>query len=103
MDIVRPKVAWESMVVIYDPESGQVLHRHEVVSTEGAKHPDEKTIESDAWDELERSRPDLRERAGELRGRLAILHADPKTIKPGRIYRVDTRARTLVEHERQRP
>ncbi|HEX2296875.1 MAG TPA: hypothetical protein VHN37_16400, partial [Actinomycetota bacterium] len=61
MGIVRPEVEHESMVVIYDPESGRVLHRHEVVSMKGARHPDDETIESDAYDELEKARPDLRD------------------------------------------
>lgn len=105
MNIVRPEIERESMVVIYDPESGRVLHRHEVVSTKGARHPDDETIESDAFDEFERSRPDLRERiqgAGGVRGRFAALHADPKAMKPHAAYRVDTRTRSLVEQERPR-
>ena len=95
------EVEHQSLVVIYDPDTGDVVHRHEVVSVKGAQHPDDRTIESDAWDELDRGQPTLARRLGGpasgLRERLAILHADPTKLDPDKSYRVDTKKRALVE------
>jgi hypothetical protein len=100
MDVVRPKIEHEGMVVIYDPDTGRIVHRHEVVTMEGGEHPDDDTIAAHAWDELDRNRPDLRKLLGKgasnPRDRLAILHADPASIKPSTVYRVDVTARKLV-------
>ena len=100
MSDVRLEVDQRSTVVIYDERTGQIVHRHEVVTMRGGSHPDERTIEADAREELERSRG---ESSGRLSGRpeasqrLAALHVDPARVKPDATYRVDVRKRTLVE------
>ena len=100
MSVVRLEVDRRSTVVIYDERTGRIVHRHEVVTMRGGSHPDERTIEADAREELERSRA---ESSGQLSvrpessQRLAALHVDPARVKPGVTYRVDVQKRALVE------
>jgi hypothetical protein len=99
MDIVRPRITHEDMVVIYDARSGRIVHRHEVVTFEGGAHPDDDAMEADAWDELEQSQPELKRqlKGAALRERFAVVRAKPDTFKPNTMYRVDPTSRRLVE------
>lgn len=98
-EIVIPEVEKESMVVLYEPRTGRIVHRHEVVSARGAVHPDERTQEEDAREQLRLARPDLR---AEHQADVRALHVEPARWQPDRLYRVDPEKRALVE-EPERP
>ena len=83
------EVERESLVVIHDPK-GRILHMHWVETMRGGKHPDAKTIEQDAQEQLSRLQPGLK-------AKLAFLHADPKGVQPRAAYKVDVKKRALVE------
>ena len=90
----------ESVVVIFNPRTGAIIHRHDVITEKGGKHPDEKTRERDALHQLRQAQP-------ECKAETALLHVNPKTIRPGILYKVDTKKRVLVEQpikiRRRRP
>jgi hypothetical protein len=87
------QVEAESAVVIYDVHTGQIVHRHEVVTLKGGKHPDKQTQERDAHEQLLRIVPDFK-------GETAMLHVNPADIKPRVVYKVDLAKRVLVEQVR---
>jgi hypothetical protein len=78
-----------SMVVIYDPVSGDILHTHESMTLRGGTHPDKKALEKDARDHALR--------AGRDAGNASLLHVDPTGVKSGAQYKVDTKSPALVE------
>jgi len=77
-----------SMVVVYDPKTGHIVHRHEVITSRGGTHPDKPGIEKLVAAQL-------------LAGRnisadgLAFLHVDPQAIDLGTRYVVDVASRAL--------
>jgi len=83
-------VEHESVAVLYEPHTGQVLHRHHVVTFRGGQHPDESTIERDAREQLAHARPTLAHP-------VAVLHVDPRLVGSTAIHRVDTKRGVLVE------
>ena len=88
------EVEHESVVVIYDAKTGDILHRHDVVTAKGGKHPNESTREKDAYEQLSQAQP-------RQKSETAVLHADPRTLKPRTLYKVDINKRALVEHPLQ--
>jgi hypothetical protein len=90
--IVIGKVERWSMVVIYDRPTGEVLHTHQCLTTKGGKHPGRKALERDAQDAMRRAVPEGATR----RTTVALLHVDPRKIKPNTLYRVDPKRRLLV-------
>jgi len=80
----------ESAVVIYEPRTGQILHLHYVATMKGGSHPDQKTQERDALEQLSHAQPDAKKAT-------AILHVDAAEIEPGRVYKVDPKRRRLVK------
>lgn len=83
-------IAHESGVLIYDAKSGDIIHRHEVVTVRGGEHPDAAAIEREALALFAQAHPDLTAKA-------AVLHFDPKSLTPGRLHKVDVAARKLIE------
>jgi len=83
----------ESVVVIYDPKTGAVIHRHHAITAKGGTHPDQKTLENDAMEQLRHARPQLQ--AGET----AFLHVDPASLEARTMYKVDVAKRALVKIE----
>lgn len=83
------EVEHESMVVLYDPNTGRVVHQHQVVTMKGGRHPDEKTMEKDAMEQLAHIQPGVA-------AKLSVLHVDPRTLKPGVLHKVDTAKHALV-------
>jgi hypothetical protein len=77
-----------SMVVVYDPKTGQIVHRHEVITSRGGTHPDKPGIEKLVADQL------LSARNISVNG-LAFLHVDPEAVELGTRYTVDVASRTL--------
>lgn len=92
--IVMPEIEHESMVVLYEPRTGRIMHRHEVVSTKGARHPDERTREADAREQLRLAQP-------EAAAGVEALHLEPSHWQADRAYRVDPKKRALVEVKRR--
>ena len=77
-----------SMVVVYDPATGVIVHSHQELTAPGGQHADDATIEKEA----------LSHAAGRAGGaKLAALHVDPRGLKPDTHYRVDTTRHALVE------
>jgi len=80
-----------SMVVLFDGETGIILHTHQSVTTSDGEHPSELELEAEA-----------RTHAGPESGRASVLHVDPRTLDAQAHYRVDTAAGRLVEVRRER-
>lgn len=80
---------WE-LALVYDPETGRVIHQHEVITWPGGKHPSREEIEREALEQAGRHR----ERP---LGRTAILHTDPRKLRAEALHRVDPALRTVVE------
>ena len=87
------EVAHESMVVFYDGRTGRIVHTHKVVTFEGGEHPDRKTIERDALEQLRRAQPKFTKKP-------EILHIDPRSVDPDKLYKIDPKKRVLVEQRR---
>jgi hypothetical protein len=88
------EVERESGVVIYDTTTGEIVHRHDVVTMKGGKHPDEQTLEKDAHAQFSLAQPGRK-------GETAVLHINPRMLKPKTLYKVDVKNRALVEHPLQ--
>jgi hypothetical protein len=84
------EVTHESGVAIYDAKTGDIVHRHEVLTVRGGTHPDEKTMEREALALFAQSHPDHR-------AETAVLHFDPRALAAGQFHKVDVAARRLVE------
>ena len=85
-----------SMVVLYDPHSGHIVHSHQEVTARGGTHPDLKTLEKLATDHA--SRAINASVAG-----MAFLHVDPSLIDSATHYSVDVRTRSLVKADFRKP
>lgn len=79
-----------SMVVLYDPNTGDILHTHQAVTTRGGTHPDQATLEMEAADHASRvSKIPV--------DRMAFLAVDPHEIDHGARYTVNVKNRTLLK------
>jgi hypothetical protein len=90
------EVEQQSLAVIHDPATGRIVHMHFVETMKGGVHPSQATIEADAHEQLKRGQPGLTTKT-------AVLHVDPRTVRPGIAYAVDTKKSVLVELKKQRP
>jgi hypothetical protein len=79
-----------SMVFLYDPQTGDIVHTHQVVSTAGGAHPDRDELEAEAAEQASRARNSSVET-------LAFLHVDPHKIDLDAYYTVDVKSRSLVK------
>ena len=61
--VLGPYDQW-SMVVLYDPKTGNVAHTHQAVTTRGGTHPDPDTLEKLAADHATRAEDRLSRRHG---------------------------------------
>lgn len=75
--------------VVYDATSGQIRHRHSVVTFVGGREPSEAQIEADALQAL-RSVPNP------PGGVLHVLHVPHDAMQPGKRYRVDPHNKQLI-------
>jgi hypothetical protein len=78
--------------VVYDAMSGQIRHRHGVITFVGGREPSEAQIEADALHVL-RALPNS------PAGVLHVLHVPHDAMQPGKRYRVDPHNKQLVIHE----
>jgi len=79
-----------SMVVLYDPKTGNILHKHQAVTTRGGTHPDQATLEKEAADHASRARNIP------VDG-VAFLAVDPREIDHNARYTVDVKNRSLLK------
>lgn len=80
-----------SMVLAYDPATGNVVHMHQCLTQQGGNHPDPKGLEQQAAAQIaQRSRP-----LGVAQP--AFLHVEPDLVKQGTLYKVDLAKQTLIE------
>jgi len=87
-EVFGPYDQW-SMVVLYDPKTGNIVHTHQAVTTRGGTHPDQATLEKLAADHASRTRN------ASVAG-MAFLHVNPSEIDPAAHYAVDVKNRSLV-------
>ena len=90
--VFGPYDQW-SMVVLYDPKTGDIVHTHQAVTTRGGTHPDQATLEKLAADHA--SRVTNTSVAG-----MAFLHVDPSQIDSAAHYTVDVEKRSLMKAAR---
>lgn len=79
-----------SMVVLYDPKTGDIVHTHQAVTTRGGTHPDQATLEKLAAEHASRVRNTPVEG-------MAVLTVDPREIDLTARYTVDVKNRTLLK------
>lgn len=79
-----------SMVFVYDPRTGDIVHAHHVVSAPGGAHPDRDTLEQEAAEQALRASNTPLET-------MAFLHVDPREIDSDSHYAVDVNSRSLVK------
>ncbi|MBI3050167.1 MAG: hypothetical protein HYY76_17860 [Acidobacteria bacterium] len=84
------EVGQESIVVVYDAQTGRITHMHYCVTEKGGKHPRREALERDAMEQFSQAQP-------RVTRKMALLHVNPKGMKPDTLYKVDTRKRVLVE------
>jgi len=84
------RVSNESLVVLYDAETGNIVHTHRVVSFKDAEHPDKATLEKQALEQLRIAQPQAAKKA-------QVLHSAPTSMRADAIYKVDKQKKLLVE------
>jgi hypothetical protein len=77
-----------SMVVLYDPKTGDIMHTHQAVTTRGGTHPDQATLEKEAAEHASRL-------SNIPVDRMACLAVDPREIDLKARYTVDIRNPSL--------
>ena len=65
-----------------------------LLPVKGGTHPDESTREKDALEHFSKAQPGRKSKT-------AVLHANPRTLKPRTLYKVDIKKRALMEHPLQ--
>ena len=61
--VFGPYDQW-SMVVLYDPKTGDIVHTHQAVTTRGGTHPDPETLETLTADHASRCEKHFSRRDG---------------------------------------
>jgi hypothetical protein len=85
-----------SMVIVYDPKTGDIVHAHQAVTTRGGTHPDQSTLENLAADHASRARNIA------VNG-MAFLNVDPREIDFDARYTVDVKSRSLLKAAPSKP
>lgn len=93
--VFGPYDQW-SMVVLYDPKTGDIVHTHQAVTTRGGTHPDPETLETLTADHASGARNIS------VAG-MAFLHVDPGKIDPAARYTVDVKNRSLLKADPRKP
>lgn len=83
-----------SMVVVYDPDTGDIVHTHQCISLRGGKHPTKKALEEEALEPESRGKT--------IGKKMSLLHVDPQKLKMDTHYRVDTKKLSLVAIRKQK-
>jgi hypothetical protein len=82
-----------TIVVLYDPATGEIVHLHYYAVDPDAELPAPETLERTAYEHAARhGRKFHRDR------RVSVLHVDPQNFRMGAaLYKVDLEKRVLVE------
>jgi hypothetical protein len=88
------EVEQESMVVLYDPSTGNIAHVEHAITYRGGQHPDKEALESAA--QTHASQAAGRHGLPLVQG-LAVLHVSPESFNSDVKQRVDTEEGVLVE------
>jgi hypothetical protein len=75
--------------VLYDQKSGRIVHLHQEITYPGGRKLTKSEAESRALEAVAKVR-------GNAAG-LKVLHVSPEQLQPPKIYKVDVKARRLVE------
>ena len=89
---IQPRIF---MAVLYDPATGQIAHSHRVLQFDVKEKVSKAHVE-------ERAREMATQHGWDV-SKLRLLHVDHSGMKKGMRYRVDPKARKLVEVELPRP
>jgi hypothetical protein len=84
------KVTHENLVVLYEAETGRIVHTHRVVTFQDGEIPDRSTLEKQALEQLRLAQPQVTKRP-------EFLHVAPTSMKADTLYKVDGRKKVLVE------
>ena len=84
------KVTHESLVVLYEAETGRIVHTHRVVTFQDGEVADRGTLERQALEQLRMAQPEFTKQP-------SFLHCAPTSMKADSLYKVDTRKNVLVE------
>jgi len=87
--VFGPYDQW-SMVVLYDPSTGAIVHTHQAVTTRGGTHPDQAALEKKAADHASRA-------TNKPMDGMAFLTVDPRGFELDARYSVDVKSRALVK------
>jgi hypothetical protein len=90
-EVLGPYDHW-SMMVLYDPKTGDIMHTHQAVTTRGGTHPDQATLEKEAAEHASRLRK------APVDG-MAFLAVDPHKVDLKARYTVDVKTRSLRKAE----
>jgi hypothetical protein len=82
-----------STVVVYEPDSGTIVHVHHCVTSHGGQHPSEPALAEAALAYASHGK------AGTAK--MSVLHVDPSTFHMDAHYRVDPQKRALVEMQKR--
>jgi hypothetical protein len=82
-----------AIVVLYDPVSGDIVHGHYCEVDPGMELPSREELEKQA---LDHAQTHLKP-GGFDPAKASILHVDPGTFRMDRAYRVDPKAKLLIE------
>jgi len=92
-----PAVLSDRLAVVYDRQSGAIVHLHRVTTLAGAKIRSDEQLVSAA---LEHAGKAI---AGFDRTRVQVLIIEPDAIKPGHIHSVDVERRVLLQRPNPSP
>ena len=74
--------------VVYEADSGEISHIHEVVTLEGGQEPTEAQIEADVTEMLKR--------IGKPTEKLSMLHVPSESVQTHPLLSVDPRTKSLI-------
>lgn len=84
------EVAREALVVLYEGETGRIVHTHRIVTFQGGDHPDNGALEAQALEQLRHADPTFAQKP-------RFLHAAPTSMRAETLYRVDLTNNELIE------
>jgi hypothetical protein len=91
------KMNRRAIVILYDPDSGNVVHGHCCEVDPGIELPTREELEKCALDQART----YQEKGGLDSRKACVLHADPVTFHMYRHYRVDLKTKNLIEVKAQ--
>jgi hypothetical protein len=84
------KVTHENLVVLYEAETGRIVHTHRAVTFQDGEVPDKRTLERQAREQLLMAQPEFTKQP-------SFLHCAPTSMNSDSLYKVDTQKNVLVE------